>query len=550
MLVLLHIAIWWEFPGPLSKSLLLAHLGALILWQPIFSPNQRLRWEGAAVFLLCTLGLVTWLNWWLVAFWIIVLTGLIGGRITNRRRDRIAHLVAVLFLLCELLIGVVPPMFALTNFPIEIRDPFGYALLALPAALMLVTGTTAQPSERRVDYLNGLTLASLTSLLALGSLLSMYHFNTDYILALAQAVSGIAILMLVLAWLWTPLRGFSGLEQLWTRYLLNIGTPFEAWLADLSELASQEQQPDEFLRAALARYAALPWVAGVHSTHHESPSLHIGHQTRHYFDFDTPEVEIRTFARLRIGTSLNLHARLLVQLITDFYQAKLRERQLAQKAQVEAVYETGARVTHDIKNLLQSLYAMTTVASSENESPDPEALAMLQRQLPVLTQRLQSALAKLQEPNPAPMERTDLHKWWYELQSRNVHDEIEFHGELVHEAAIPTELFDSAVENFLENARFKRQSQPAIKIVVRAHSQDGQVNVSVSDDGPLPAPALRQELFKGPVASHGGLGIGLFQVAKQAAVLGYSVVCNTGGGCVTFSICGPADSGNLSTSAE
>ena len=58
------------------------------------------------------------------------------------------------------------------------------------------------------------------------------------------------------------------------------------------------------------------------------------------------------------------HLKLLIQLAAELYAAKWREERLAQANYVRAVHETGARVTHDIKNLLQSLQGMVAVAQS------------------------------------------------------------------------------------------------------------------------------------------------------------------------------------------
>ncbi len=54
--------------------------------------------------------------------------------------------------------------------------------------------------------------------------------------------------------------------------------------------------------------------------------------------------------------------KLLVQLLGEFYESKRREEQMHSAAYMRAVYETGARLTHDIKNLLQSLSVLCTAA--------------------------------------------------------------------------------------------------------------------------------------------------------------------------------------------
>src|SRR4051812_12550277 len=60
------------------------------------------------------------------------------------------------------------------------------------------------------------------------------------------------------------------------------------------------------------------------------------------------------------------HLHLLGQLLAEFYAAKLREEKLRETSYLQAVHETGARTTHDIKNLLQSLNVLCSVAAGEN----------------------------------------------------------------------------------------------------------------------------------------------------------------------------------------
>ncbi len=49
---------------------------------------------------------------------------------------------------------------------------------------------------------------------------------------------------------------------------------------------------------------------------------------------------------------------------------------------MQAVYETGARITHDIKNLLQSLQTTTSAMQAAKSGDDAELKALIARQLP------------------------------------------------------------------------------------------------------------------------------------------------------------------------
>lgn len=223
----------------------------------------------------------------------------------------------------------------------------------------------------------------------------------------------------------------------------------------------------------------------------------------------------------RMGTTLILHARLLIQLIGHFYRTKQSEREMARQAHLHAIYETGARMTHDIKNLLQSLRTMTGALEQAGERDPQAASRMVRRQLPLVTQRLQLALDKLQAPELREFSLQLVSQWWRVLLERNAGQDIEFTAELDSDPAVPAELFDSVVENLIENARFKRQREPGIHIRVHIATHGQDVTLRVSDDGSQVPQLVRERLFGSAVQSDSGLGIGLYQASRQAHENGY-----------------------------
>ena len=82
------------------------------------------------------------------------------------------------------------------------------------------------------------------------------------------------------------------------------------------------------------------------------------------------------------------------------------------------------------------------------------------------------------------------------------------------------------VENLLENSRVKRQVEPGLAIQVELRAIGNEVRLRVSDDGSPIENEVAEKLFKGPVKSRNGLGIGLFQAAKQAEQMGYKLSLN------------------------
>jgi signal transduction histidine kinase len=523
MLASLHLALWWDFGGALSRSLILAHLGLFLMWQPLWRREQRLNWQGSIVFIIATLAFIIWMDWGLMTFWLLILTAIVGGRVTARRGSRYAYLMALMFLVSEILIACVPSLIALQFARNEAWGMLGYGLFIVPVVLFFVPDPKEPlDPEKSVDFLYGLTVSLLTCILAMGSLLSMYITGAQYPVAVIQTILAIALFLLAISWLWTPLGGFSGLGQLWERYLQNIGTPFEVWLGRLADLALGKQTPGAFLESAIAQLAELPWVTGATWSSLESQG-ETGKTTPSSFDFVDDDLKITVYAQRRLGAALRLHGQLLLQLVAHFFRAKQREEELTRTARLQAVYETGARITHDIKNLLQSLQTTTAAMQSGKAGDEAELRELVARQLPHVNQRLQLALDKLQAPEKVAMVEGSLSEWWDSLQARNMDAGIEFESELGSDPMVPLDLFDSVAENLLENARSKRLSEPHIQINVHLEAHNGVAHLCVSDDGSSIDTDTAQRLFKSPVSSRNGLGIGLYQAARLAHQWGYQL---------------------------
>jgi len=523
MLASLHLALWWDFGGALSRSLILAHLGLFLMWQPLWRREQRLNWKGSIVFLLATLAFIIWTDWGLMTFWLLLLTAIVGGRVTARRGSRYAYLLALVFLVSEILIACIPSIIAAPSLKTEAWRMLGYGLFIVPLVLFFVPDPN-EPADaaKSVDFLYGLTVSLLTCILAMGSLLSMYITGAEYPVAVIQTILAIALFLLAMSWLWTPLAGFSGLGQLWERYLQNIGTPFESWLARLADLARGKQTPDSFLESAVAGLVELPWVAGASWKCRDSQGEN-GPSTEHLFHFVDDDLQITVYANRSIGAALRLHGQLLLQLVAHFYRAKQHEEELTRTARLQAVYETGARITHDIKNLLQSLQTTTAAMQAKRAGDEAGLKELVARQLPHVSQRLQLALDKLQAPEKEAMVKGPVSAWWESLRARNIDAGIRFESELESDPVVPLDLFDSVAENLLENARSKRLSEPHIRINVRLQAENGAARLRVSDDGSCIDSDTARNLFRSPVNSRNGLGIGLYQAARQANQWGYEL---------------------------
>jgi len=144
----------------------------------------------------------------------------------------------------------------------------------------------------------------------------------------------------------------------------------------------------------------------------------------------------------------------------------------------------------------------------------------MKRQLPQLATRLSQTVDKLKQPTEMDVAHIAAHAWWAALQTRYEHDDVQFFAEAVDGTPLPQDLFDSVADNLLTNALRKRQSQPGVAVEVRL-ALHPWVSLTVTDSGSAAPEHVARNLFLSPVASDFGLGVGLYQAARQAARSGY-----------------------------
>lgn len=535
MLLLLHLAIWIDFNSAISRSIILAHLGLFFIWQPLWGRDQVVPLRAGLLFILFTAAFIYWLNWWIICLWISLLVGLVSGLTVENTNERRAYFLTLVFLVSEMLIRATTQLFNIPALDPHINNLFRYGLFLLPFLIFLISWDTPSEAQiRPLDFFRSITMAMLSGMLAAGSLLIMYHSGVEYAVALLQALIYLSVFLFILGWLSSPTSGFNAFAQLWERSILNIGTPFEQWLGELAELAEREKHPEAFFRSAMQRLVNLPWIEAVHwrlVESHGGKEAVEGSGTRHRFDIDTGTFSVSLYTRRAAGPTLRMHCKLLIELVHHFYEAKHRELELMQQTHLQAIYETGARVTHDIKNLLQSLQTITSVLESEDNSTRDTVSGgqqLLQKQLPHITQRLQLALDKLRDPEDVTIEHMSLQSWWKKLQQRLRSDQVLFQASIQANPIIPFDLFDSVIENLMENAYFKSQTETPVTITISlltAEQSDRhtEIKLSVCDNGSAVPDYLVNRLFLQPTDSNSGLGIGLYQAARQAELNDYTL---------------------------
>lgn len=521
MLLALHVAVVFDADATVTRAFLLAHYGLFLLWQPLVRSEARIEPRLAfPVFAMAAL-LVLVDSTWVMALWLAILAGLVGAVATsqNERGPRLAYLFALAYLLALLLGWVLPQSLGGTSLPDELRVAVRYGLPLLPLAILFLPATRQRSTSSTLDFIYGLMLSLLIMVMALGVFAVVAVAKVSYAWALVQTLLGMAALLLALSWLWNPRAGFAGLGQVTSRYLLSVGLPFEGWAQRLATLAERERDPESFVRDALSDLHELTWIRGGRwqaargeGTFGESAE----HAIVHAFHGLT-----LTWQSVRpLTPALALHVRLLSQLLGYFYAAKVREQTLREQAYSQAIHDTGARLTHDVKNILQSLKTLLAAADTSTPEDSERLLALMKRQLPQLAARLSQTVDKLKQPAEMDVAHVAAHTWWAALQTRYEHDDVQFFAEMVDDTPLPQDLFDSVVDNLLTNALRKRQNQANVAVEVRL-TLHPLVSLTVTDSGSAAPEHVARNLFLSPVASDFGLGVGLYQAARQAARSGF-----------------------------
>jgi signal transduction histidine kinase len=541
MLALLHVAVFRGVADPWARALLLAHLGLLLLWQPFLRAEQRVSPTQGLILALVASTVMLWLDWWFLAFWVVVLAGLVGGKVYQQhtRWQRRCYLVVLAYLLALLAVAILPEIAPRREIDPDIR---AYAEYVLPLAFLLIAFFPAEPESVEaphiIDFFYSVFLMLLLVVVILGSFTFMSVARTPYLEALTYTIFVTAGAVLLIALAWNPRAG-GGLGVFFARYLFSIGLPVERWLHFLAELLQVEARPERFLAEAVGALLRLPSVAGVRWRAGEANG-EVGSRTAHAVDYASSELALTIFSRYRLGPTLQWHLHLLGQLLGEFYVAKLREEKLRQASYVQAVHETGARMTHDIKNLLQSLSVLTSVAARDEGRDSAERQALLRRQLPLIERRLADTLAKFQRPQSGES-YVAAGQWWDALARQYRGEGVEFEPATAPAGVrLPRSLFDSVADNLIRNALAKRVDDEALRVRVTLDCASG-IALRVCDTGAAIAPEITASLLRAPVSSRSGLGIGLYQAARQAEAGGYRLTLGSNrDGEVCFALVGLA----------
>lgn len=536
MLLALHaFLIWGEQARYLQDTFFLCTYGFFLMWQPIWKSTEKLSLPAITLFL--TIGVIGFFyaNLWITAVWLSLLFGLLGGRVFSEesKSNRVIHILAASYILSMLLLWVVPKLLNASNDLEAANFVITYLTPLLVIAIFFIPNTTLTKKTQLpvIDFFYTLLLTLGAVLLVLTSFAIGSINSVHYIKILFMTIFGLAFGLLVFSFFWKPNTRFSGVELLMSRYLLSIGMPFEVWVKNIAALGEIESTPNGFVQAAMAEMTALPWVSGVNWMADETQGK-LGETSQHVTNFNFKDFHMSLHTRWQISPALYVHVKLLTQIMGEFYEAKRREETLRQNAYMQAFYETGSRLTHDIKNILQSVGTLVSAAEQTEDKDNAALLTLIRKQLPVLNQRIASTLDKLKAPGEDKKRLEKMSAWWKDLQLRHNRDEVDFVADELPKLDINAEVLDSVLDNLLNNALEKVKYQPGTLIEVEMHN-DPVLGfcIDVTDTGKSMTAQVANDLFKKHIASPNGLGVGLYHAAQDAKQAGYglSLMSNVNG---------------------
>lgn len=523
MLLALHAALVAEPGGIFQRLWLLVHFGLFLLWQPFFAGERELEVFSVVMLVVITAATLYFVSGWMVVMWLMLLLGILGGRVftVNAERRSRFYLVAFAYVLMVMLLWAVPTM-VLGKYELPANvELFARVILPLGLIALVMLPFPAEDDAGQVfDFFYAVLVFQLGVVLVLGSIVMMRLTANDYVNSVLLTVTGFGLALFVLAVLWNPMGGFGGLRTYFSTYLMSLGMPFERWMRRIAELAETEDDPRRFLEEALREIEGFAWIQGAQWRSPDGEGR-FGTEGVHSTRFNHLALEVIFHTRIHLSPALNLHMRLLAQVVGEFYEGKRRESALKRHAYLQAVHETGARLTHDVKNLLQSLYTLTSMAPKETAEGYG---GLLQRQLPQLTRRLQATLEKLRSPEAGAHDiPVPVREWWDEAERRLGGSGVTLQGECTADPQVPAGIFDGFAENTIDNALAKRTREPGITITLRLRADASGTEISVCDTGSAIPDEIVARLFREPVERGSGMGIGLFNLARIARQSGYEV---------------------------
>ncbi len=141
MLLALHAGIAWGVEHGSARGFLLAHFGLFLLWQPLWRGEREIAGRQAALVVGAGILLALVAGWWVLALWLAMMFGLLGGAPQHVRSPHAngPGAVAAVYVLALLLAWVVLYTSSARGSPRSCITPaVRYVLPLLPAAIVFM----------------------------------------------------------------------------------------------------------------------------------------------------------------------------------------------------------------------------------------------------------------------------------------------------------------------------------------------------------------------------------------------------------------------------
>jgi signal transduction histidine kinase len=278
--------------------------------------------------------------------------------------------------------------------------------------------------------------------------------------------------------------------------------------------------PTDYLEAACEHLVENDWLNSI-EWYFEDFKVSVGDKTgtrlEHQLD---DKLTVILYFKANPGRALEQHTILLIRMAYQFYLAKLNQEKIRAQEHFATIHHTGARLTHDVKNILQSIKTSLEILEMDKDTPASQKL--LESNLKQIGGRLQSTLDKLRAPRlNTQLSLVDCDKWMKRIQKQHsTNTRMLLSSDIENNLVVPVDLFDSVAENLINNA-LKKPSTTTVEL--RLLSSNDIIVLSVCDDGESISPDIESSLFSKPVSSGSGMGIGLYQSAIMAQAFNFEL---------------------------
>ena len=521
-LLVYHVIVWLPPGSKFLFSLSFILYGLFLLWQPLWNKDSHIIKLPTAIIALAFILATYLVPSESLVFFGLILSGLIGSRLLGQSNFHAFNLLALIIIILDMVVGVVPGAFQ------QIDLPPMFANYMQPTILILILLVYFAPNYddkkqtgNQIDLMHGLLTSTLIFIVLLGGIVINILYGVDYIDGLLLTVFIVSTLTIGISWFWNPGVGFSGIGVLLNRYAMTIGGPFETWISTLTTLIEEHYlTPAEYLEAACEQLVENNWLNAI-QWDFRSYRIIVGEKQGTRLDYKLSEkAEVQVFFKSHPGAALEQHTNLLIRMAYQFYLSKLNQEKVRTHEHFSTIHHTGARLTHDVKNILQSIKTSLDILELNPGSEKHQNL--LQSNLTQISLRLENTLNRLKAPEiDTQLKLVDCNYWMTKLEiAHQSNSRISIHRDIENNITLPVDLFDSVIDNLINNALKKPSTN---QIEVRLISSSDIIELSVCDDGEPVEKTIEDNLFDQPVSSGSGMGIGLYQAAIMAHTFGFEL---------------------------